>query len=199
MAQRGVDVTYETIRQWCRKFGQQYANALRRRARAPATSGTWTRCSSRSTARTSYLWRAVDQDGNVLDILVQSRRNQAAAEKFFRKLLKGLRVRAAGADHRQARELRGGEEEAAAGRRASAAQGAEQPGGELAPADPPAGTGDAAVQVARSSTAVPGRPRADRRAFPAAAASADGRRAPAGSGRANSRSGTRWWGLPGVA
>ena len=49
------------------------------------------RCSSGSTARSRYLWRAVDQHGNVLDVLVQSRRNAVAAKKFFRRLLKGLR------------------------------------------------------------------------------------------------------------
>ena len=58
-------------------------------AHAPATSGTSTRSSLRSTA-SPYLWRAVDQDGNVLDVLVQSRRNAIAAKRFFRKLLKGL-------------------------------------------------------------------------------------------------------------
>jgi putative transposase len=56
----------------------------------PATSGTWTRCSSGSAA-SNTIFGAVDQDGNVLDILVQNRRNAAAAKRFFRKLLKGLR------------------------------------------------------------------------------------------------------------
>src|SRR5258705_13530639 len=55
------------------------------------TSGTWMRCSSKSTDALHYLWRAVDQDGDVLDILVQTSRNKKAAKKFFRKLLKGLR------------------------------------------------------------------------------------------------------------
>lgn len=50
MFQRGVIVSHETIRRWCRKFGQAYANGLRRRRPGPATNGTWTRCSSRSTA-----------------------------------------------------------------------------------------------------------------------------------------------------
>jgi putative transposase len=55
-----------------------------------ATNGIWTRCFSRINGKRHYLWRAVDQDGNVLDILVQSRRNKKAAKRFFRKLLKGL-------------------------------------------------------------------------------------------------------------
>ena len=90
LAERGVVVTYETIRQWCRKFGQPYANELRRRR--PRTGDKWHLDEVFITinGQAHYLWRAVDQDGNVLDILVQRRRNQAAAKKFFRKLLKGL-------------------------------------------------------------------------------------------------------------
>jgi putative transposase len=86
---RGVVVTYETVRQWCRKFGQEYANALRRRR--PKTGDKWylDEVFLKINGKTAYLWRAVDQDGHVLDILVQSRRNKAAAKKFFRKLLTG--------------------------------------------------------------------------------------------------------------
>ena len=88
MAQRGIDVTYEAIRQWCRKFGQQYANELKRRRPKPGDKWHLDEVFLKINGKTQYLWRAVDQDGNVLDILVQSRRNQKAAEKFFRKLLK---------------------------------------------------------------------------------------------------------------
>jgi putative transposase len=95
LAQRGVivtyeTVTYETVRQWCLKFGQTYANELRRRR--PRCGDTWHLDEVVLTIRGQkhYLWRAVDQDGNVLDILVQSRRNKKAAKRFFRKLLKGL-------------------------------------------------------------------------------------------------------------
>jgi len=59
--------------------------------RGRATSGTWMRCFLKINGRLHYLWRAVDQDGDVLDILVQRRRDKKAAKKFFRKLLKGLR------------------------------------------------------------------------------------------------------------
>ena len=89
MAARGIVLTYETIHQCCRKFGQQYANQLRRR---PAQTGDkWHLDEVFLTinGKLHYLWRAVDQHGNVLDILVQSRRNKQAAKKFFRKLLKG--------------------------------------------------------------------------------------------------------------
>jgi putative transposase len=88
---RGVIVTYEAIRKWCVKFGQSYANRLRRRR--PQLGNKWHLGEMFLTinGQRSYLWRAVDQDGNVLDILVQRRRDKAAAKRFFRKLLKGLR------------------------------------------------------------------------------------------------------------
>jgi putative transposase len=89
LAERGILVSYETIRQWCLKFGQQYANQLRRRRAKPGDKWHLDEVCLKINGKTSYLWRAVDQDGNVLDILVQSRRNKAAAKKFFRKLLKG--------------------------------------------------------------------------------------------------------------
>jgi putative transposase len=90
LTQRGIVVTYETIRQWTLKFGQTYANELRRRR--PRCGDKWHMDEVVLTIRGKkhYLWRAVDQDGNVLDILVQSRRNKNAAKRFFRKLLKGL-------------------------------------------------------------------------------------------------------------
>ncbi|GHO58326.1 hypothetical protein KSB_68010 [Ktedonobacter robiniae] len=90
LEQRGIVVSYETVRQWCLKFGQIYANELRRRR--PKTGDTWylDEVYLKINGKTHYLWRAVDQDGNVLDILVQSQRNKQAAKKFFRKLLKGV-------------------------------------------------------------------------------------------------------------
>ncbi len=90
LAERGVILTYETIRQWCLKFGQDYANALRRRRPQPGDKWHLDEVFITINGGTHYLWRAVDQDGTVLDILVQRRRNKAAAKKFFRKLLKGL-------------------------------------------------------------------------------------------------------------
>ncbi len=86
---RGVAVTYETVRQWCRKFGQTFANQLRQRRAQPGDKWHLDEVFLKINGKTHYLWRAVDQNGNVLDILVQSRRNKTAAKKFFRKLLKG--------------------------------------------------------------------------------------------------------------
>jgi len=90
MAIRGVTLTYETIREWCLKFGQTYANELRRRRPCPGDKWHLDEVFIKINGKVQYLWRAVDQDGHVLDILVQSRRNKKAAKKFFRKLLKGL-------------------------------------------------------------------------------------------------------------
>ncbi len=91
MAVRGVTFTYETIRHWCLKFGQTYANGLRRRSPRPGDRWHMDEVFIRVNGRTHYLWRAVDQEGEVLDILVQSRRDQKAAKRFLRKLWKGLR------------------------------------------------------------------------------------------------------------
>jgi putative transposase len=86
---RGVIVSYEAIRKWCRKFGQQYANQLRRRRSRPGDKWHLDEVFLTINGERYYLWRAVDQDGNILDILVQRRRDKTAAKKFFRKLLKG--------------------------------------------------------------------------------------------------------------
>ncbi len=87
MAQRGVRVTYETIRQWCLKFGQTIADELRRRRPRPGDKWHLDEVYLKIDGRTHYLWRAVDQEGVVLDILVQSRRNKEAAIRFLRRLL----------------------------------------------------------------------------------------------------------------
>jgi putative transposase len=91
MLVRGVVVSYETIRAWCAKFGQTYANGLRRRRPQPGDKWYLDEVFLTINGTRQYLWRAVDQDGVVLDILVTSRRNAKAATRFFRKLLKGLR------------------------------------------------------------------------------------------------------------
>ncbi len=89
--ERGIDVTHEAIRQWCLKFGQDYANRLKRRRAQAGDKWHLDEVFLTINGERHDLWRAVDQDDNVLDILVQSRRNKQAAKKFFRKLLKGLR------------------------------------------------------------------------------------------------------------
>jgi putative transposase len=77
MMERGVVVTYETIRAWCRKFGQAFANGLRRRRARPGDKWHLDEVFIKINGKTHYLWRAVDQHGTVLDILVTSRRDAA--------------------------------------------------------------------------------------------------------------------------
>ena len=88
LVERGIDVSYETIRRWTLKFGLAYARKLRRlRSR---TDGRWhlDEMFASINGKRMYLWRAVDSEGEVLDILVQARRNKKAALKLMRKLLK---------------------------------------------------------------------------------------------------------------
>ena len=84
----GIEVTYESIREWCQKFGQQYANQLRRKR--PYVTDKWHLDEMVVTIKKQqyYLWRAVDAEGNVLDVLLQRQRDTKAAERFFRKLSK---------------------------------------------------------------------------------------------------------------
>src|SRR5467141_1459870 len=91
LGMRGVSLSYETVREWCLKFGQTYANCLRSSSPRPGDRWHLDEVFLKINGRLHYLWRAVDQDGDVLDILVQSRRDKKAAKKFFRKLLKQLR------------------------------------------------------------------------------------------------------------
>ncbi|WTE90428.1 IS6 family transposase [Streptomyces sp. NBC_01614] len=88
MLERGVLVSHETIRRWCVKFGQAYATGLRRRRPQPGDKWHLDEVFIKTGGKQKYLWRAVDTDGNVLDILAQNRRDKAAARRFFRRLLK---------------------------------------------------------------------------------------------------------------
>ncbi|MDO0929906.1 IS6 family transposase [Streptomyces sp. TG1A-8] len=92
MLERGVTVSYETVRRWCAKFGQQYAGALRRRQTRPGDTWHLDEVFIKINGEQKYLWRAVDQEGNVLDILVQDGRDKAAAGRFLHRLLKKNRT-----------------------------------------------------------------------------------------------------------
>ena len=89
LAERGVIVSYENIRQWCRMFGGEYARKLKRRQGRLGDTWHLDELFVTIQGERQYLWRAVDQDGDVIDILVQPRRDRRAAKQFFRKLLKG--------------------------------------------------------------------------------------------------------------
>jgi putative transposase len=89
LAERGGAVSYETIRRWCTKFGQDFADGLRRRRPCPGDKWHCDEVQLKINGREHWLWRAVDQEGVVLDILVQPRRNQEAAEAFLRRVVQG--------------------------------------------------------------------------------------------------------------
>ena len=88
LAERGITITYETLRQWCKKFGPDYARKFKKRQ--GRLGDTWHIDEVFGTIQgpRHYLDRAVDQDGDVLAILLQPRRNQRAAERFFHRLIK---------------------------------------------------------------------------------------------------------------
>jgi putative transposase len=88
LASRGITVSYETIRDWVARFGAQFAAKVRRDRPRPADKWHLDEVVVLIKGRQHWLWRAVDANGDVLDILVQSRRNKAAALRFFRKLFK---------------------------------------------------------------------------------------------------------------
>jgi putative transposase len=87
---RGIVVSYETIREWSLRFGGTYAKTLKQRRPQPGDKWFLDEVFVRIRGKLHYLWRAINQHGNVLDVLIQSRRNTKAAKRFFRKLLKGL-------------------------------------------------------------------------------------------------------------
>ena len=89
LAERGIVVSYETIRLWCQKFGADYVRKLKRCQGRLGDTWHLDEVFIRINGQQQYLWRAVDPDGDVIDILVQPRRDQRAAERFFRRLLQG--------------------------------------------------------------------------------------------------------------
>lgn len=88
LAERGICVSYETIRDWVNRFGHQIAAKIRRDRPRPPDKWHLDEVVIRIKGQSHWLWRAVDANGDVLDILVQSRRNKAAALRFLRKLMK---------------------------------------------------------------------------------------------------------------
>src|ERR671920_1495773 len=88
LAARGIIVSHETVRQWALKFGRAFANRIRRRL--PRVGDKWhlDEVAVKIAGVRHWLWRAVDQAGMVLDVLVQSRRDKRAAKRLLRKLLK---------------------------------------------------------------------------------------------------------------
>ena len=108
MLERGVDVSYETIRAWCDRFGQQYANQLRRRGRRPGDKWHLDEVFVSINGAQRYLWRAVDQHGNVLDILGRVAPKRGGRKEVLPPTAQGPAVGAQGDRHRQAGQLPGG-------------------------------------------------------------------------------------------
>ena len=88
LAERGIAVSYETVRRWVNHFGPTIAARLRKRRPKPCTTWHLDEVYLKIDGRMVYLWRAVDSEGKVLDVLIRSRRNKAAALSLMRKLLK---------------------------------------------------------------------------------------------------------------
>jgi putative transposase len=89
MLERGVSGSYEAIRLWCPRSVAEYARRLRRQRGRPGDMWHLDEVFGKINGEMLYLWRAVDQSGEVLDVLVQKRRDAKAAKRFFRRLLKG--------------------------------------------------------------------------------------------------------------
>lgn len=88
LAQRGIVVTHESIRLWCNKFGSKYAARLRRKHQGYGDTFFIDEVFIKIDGKQRYLWRAVDQDGEVVDVFLQSRRDAKAAKRFFKRMLK---------------------------------------------------------------------------------------------------------------
>jgi len=88
LAQRGIIVSYESIRLWCIKFGKRYARRLKRRHQDYGDTFYIDEVFIKINGKQHYLWRAVDQDGEVVDVFLQKRRNAKAAKRFFKRLLR---------------------------------------------------------------------------------------------------------------
>jgi len=87
LAERGISVSYETIRLWCIKFGTRYARRLKQRHRGYGDTFYIDEVFVKINGKQQYLWRAVDQDGEVVDVYLQARRDGAAAKRFFKRLM----------------------------------------------------------------------------------------------------------------
>src|SRR5271163_1979624 len=158
---RGIIVSHETVRQWARKFGQQFANQIRRRF--PRIGDKWhlDEVVLKIAGVKHWLWRAVDQTGIVLDVLVQRRHNKQAAKRLLRKLLK-----------RQMRQPRvmitdklasygAAKREIMPGIEHRQHKGLNNQSGEFAPADTPIRAANEAIQIGQSGAALPLSPRSD--------------------------------------
>ena len=93
LIERGIDVSYETIRRWVDKFGSTYAKRIKFRSENPSPVWHLDEVYTKINGKMVYLWRAVDDEGTVLDVVVQRRRNTKAATRLLRKLLRNQGIK----------------------------------------------------------------------------------------------------------
>ena len=93
MVERGVDVSYETVRRWVDKFGSTYAKRIKSRSEPPSPVWYLDEVYTKINCKMVYLWRAIDDEGTVLDVVVQRRRNTKAATRLLRKLLRNQGIK----------------------------------------------------------------------------------------------------------
>lgn len=161
LAERGVSVSYETIRDWANRLGHQFAAKIRRDRSAPADKWHLDEVVIRIKGRSHWLWRAVDAKGDVLEFLIQSRRNKAAALRFLRKLMKRWgQPRVLVTDKTAILRRRQGTDRTR--RRTSSAQRVKQQERGVPSAHAAAREDHGPFQIAASGTAVSIRPRSDR-------------------------------------
>ena len=161
LAERGIMVSYETVRRWVNHFGPMIAADLRERRPKPHTTWHLDEVYLKIDGRLVYLWRAVDAEGEVLDVLVQAKRNKRAALKLMRKLLKKYGFLPETLGHRRfailpCRRARTWDRPSALHRPM-----AKQPGREFASTDPATRTQDARFQERRVSAKISLNPRPD--------------------------------------
>jgi putative transposase len=125
MLERGIFITYEAIRKWCRKFGQQYANQIKRRRPQPSDKWHLDEVAVTIDGQKYYLWRAVDSDGNVLDILMQTRLRHESSKQVLPQAVEETGLCTASHRNRQAQELWGSQKRDFTRSGASTAQGIE--------------------------------------------------------------------------
>ena len=89
LVERGIEVSYESIRRWCAQFGPEYTSKLKKRRDGLGDTWYLDGVFTKLHGEHVYMWRAVDQDGDTIDLLVQKRRNKQAEKRFFHQLLKG--------------------------------------------------------------------------------------------------------------
>ena len=167
LAERGIVVTHESIRHWCLKFGADFARRLRRRRDARYRRAAVDEVFIRIRGVLHYLWRAVDQHGVVLDILVQDRRNGTAAKRFFKRLPAWATIQTAAARHRWPAQLWRRSASDPARCASSNEPVLEQSCGEFASPHTTTRATDAEVQIVRSGPAISVDARHDLRSFQA--------------------------------